>query len=70
MSWEVVKQPNGKYARFSTVVMSNTHRNLSKSAMIAALVKDCRCSENEARTLVEQASDGEIIFGAYQSGRL
>lgn len=34
MAWRIVKQPNGMYARFSDVVDSFTHVNLSKDGAI------------------------------------
>ena len=74
MGWEIVKQPSGRYARFTTVTMSNTHVNKSREEMIAILMKDYRCSADEARVMVDGAPlarrNGFDDFGPYQSGRL
>ena len=69
MPWEVVKQSDGNYARFSTVVMGNTHHNLSREQMIRALT-EYQLTEDEARAMIDRAALGMNIRGAWQSGRL
>jgi hypothetical protein len=70
MPYEIVIQPSGRLARFSTVTMSNTHVNKSRDEMIAILVSDYHLSEDQARTMVDSAPHALIFPGPYQSGRL
>jgi len=70
MGWEIVKQPSGRYARFTTVTMSNTHVNKSGDEMVALLIRDYGCSALEAERMVARAMQALPDRKCYESGRL
>lgn len=76
MSWEIVQQPRKrgdrefKYARFTTVTMSNTHVDLPSYEMIIRLVRGGYCTADEARRMVYNAAPAKRGKTPYQSGNL
>ena len=53
MGWMIVKQPNGLYARFSSIVDDFTHVNLSRAEAIDECVE--RAGREVANAKVERA---------------
>jgi hypothetical protein len=58
MPWRMVLQPNGKYARFSSVVDGFTHTDLTRSEAIELCREYPGMGQEESELTVERA-DGE-----------
>jgi hypothetical protein len=56
MAWRIVKQPSGKYARFSDIVDDFTHYNLDREEVVS-LCRDEGLGVVEAEAKVQRADD-------------
>jgi plasmid maintenance system antidote protein VapI len=57
MGWRVIKQPDGKYARFSDVVDNFTDFNLSREGAIRLCMRDYQLTPDIAAKIVRSADD-------------
>ena len=62
MGWRLVKQPNGKLARFSEVVDDFTHFDLTDSEALSICLEH-GCSADEAMGKVRRAHADEELYG-------
>lgn len=68
MGWRLVKQPNGKYARFSDIVDTFTHWDMSESEALECAKEEGSGSESDAKARLESAK--KEIWQDKQMGNL
>lgn len=65
MGWRIVKQPNGRYARFSDIVDTFTHMNMTRTDALMLCVD--MCGSKMARAKVDGA-DADTVWGEQGDG--
>lgn len=66
MPWAIVKQPNGLYARFSTISDNFTHLNMSRTGALACaahyLSKFCPTAEGTVQNAEKRTPEDEYSW--------
>jgi len=57
MAWRIVKQPNGRFARFSDIVDNFTHYEMSEDDVIDLCINECSLSKENAELKLGSAKD-------------
>jgi len=62
MGWRLVKQPNGRLARFSDIVDNFTHYDLTDAEALDVCVEK-NCGRDDALAKVRRGHADEILYG-------
>ena len=65
MPWIIVKQPNDKYARFSTIVDDFTHMNLTRNEVLDLCTSEYQLNESQALEKLRGA-DKNLYLDCYR----
>jgi len=62
MPWRIVKQPNGKFARFDDYTKKFTNWNFSEGAAVKVCLDCSRMQRDQAQTMVKAAMKASTEF--------